>query len=515
MLPFLEKYSKKKPNDETTLFPTDRLPEEPSITLHASDKPHLIAISFALSMDEWLIDLILADVHIGNEGCRILCASLKNNKTLKKLDLSGNFLEQDSCRFLGDMLQINSNIEHLLLELNNLGVYEDEFRLFCIGLSKNSGLRYIDLRNNQITSQGGQSLAEALCANITLKYIDLRWNIIGILASKYFVNLTNRNRQLLELKLEGNDIPSVEIQLIYKNLDSNRLEFRFESNQHSHDRIILNLLKEMKDSTFNKPSDPRFASFELERNKLLDEIINLKEKLNSNSLTLGTAEKKIQLVGVENVKLIEKLANEMRDHDDRIRKMVHEHETELNELKRQNLILEREKTSLDLDLEKISFKCTSYIDELKILKSIKQAPLSDGQEPMMQQIINALKAENESLKKENLKLSTSKVTGATEEQVALRVKGLLELQQQVAYIKAEYNSLKHKYKLSFKDKAEMEVENKRLKVELRKEIKAKHDLKESLDKNKDKLKMQSKEEKLRFLSVMGHLRTEIDGYCDK
>ena len=516
MLKFLEKYAEKKPIEEMTLFTEDKIPNDPSIKLTAANKPHLIAISHACSMDEWLLELILADVHIGSEGCRVLCAALKNNNALKKLDLSGNFLQADSCRYLGDLLQHNSAIEHLLLELNNLGVYEDEFRLFTIGVGKNTGLRYLDMRNNQITSQGGQSFGESLLINNTIKYVDLRWNIIGVLASKYLVNLTNRNRHLLEMKLEGNDIPSVDLQLIYKNLDSNRMEFRFENSQHTHDRLILNLLKEMKDSSRSKIKDPRSATLEIERNKLLDEIIKLRDLLGNKDKQNSELRDELEKMTKDNIKLTEKLSKEMKNHDERLKALSQEYGIENKELRKQIILLERDNATLDLDLEKISFKCTSYIDELKILKANRisvQAEIGNDE-------LKALRMENENLKKENTILLNQKNCSTSAAQEQLRNAKLQELQEQVTHIKSDYYSLKSKYKTAMKEFKESESICKTVKSQLKRENKTVEQLRIQLEKSKNRLKeyhdyiSMSKLEKQKFMSIMGHLKTEIDGYCE-
>eukprot|EP00835_Amoeboradix_gromovi_P002170 NODE_117_length_18986_cov_0.639540.p1 type:complete len:518 gc:universal NODE_117_length_18986_cov_0.639540:17334-15781(-) len=516
MINFLEKYSSKKPSEIPTLFPPDKLPSDNSITLYAADKPHLLAISYACSMDEWLAELTLADVRIGSEGCRVLCSCLKNNFTLKKLNLSGNFLQSESCRYLGDMVRINTSIEHLLLELNNLGVYEDEFRLFCIGVGKNTNIRYIDMRNNQITSEGGRSLAESLSINNSLKYVDLRWNIIGLLSSKYLVNLSNRNRELLEIKLEGNDIPNEDIQLIYKNLDRNRMEFRFENNQKTHDRLILGLLKELKSKEL-KTGNPRESALELERNKLLNEISALKDTIEENQLRISKVELENASLTSKNVKLTGELANEMKQNDAKVKSIMKNHEQVVKELKTQIITLQKDKANLDLDLDRISFKCTTYIDELKIIKSMKSTAAIANSSDTQQHIIDSLKSENEALKNENNKLEQSKSTFLNSEQE--RKAMLVNLQKQVKGVKADYSSLKSKYKSSINESQFLHAENKRLSLLLNKELRSKQNLKELLEKNKSKLKtyneyvMRSKQEKQKFLSAMGHIKLEIDDYC--
>ena len=469
---------------------------ESKIQLKSDDIIHLPPILLACSTEDWLTELILSDMRLKPEHCKLLSSCLKSNNSIISLDCSGNFMQAECCIYFGEFMAINSTLQYFILELNNLGLYENEFELFCCGLSKNKGIKYLDLRNNQISSKGGSVLAKSLFINTTLSYLDLRWNALGSQSSPHFIQLTNRNKWLLDCKLEGNNIPSLDIQHIYKNLDCNRLH---KLNHSSYTNKII----ETPVIIETLPYTPASTTTTKELEKVTSELSKLKdEKLNQNKSIL---------------ELTKRLNNEIKSHDDKTRQLKKEFDAQRHEMEHQLLLLSREKATVELDAERLSMKCTMYIDELKALKAISIPHLPTFEQPQVDyKIQNNLEKENAQLRLEIQQLK-SNMSNDTKTKRYEEEK-LIEMQKEVGSIKLDYLSLKNKYKMNMKDSNRIIIENKAFKLTVDQQNETIQSLKSKL--NKLSLKLKSLEEnsnksqldRQKLINILGHIKTEVNQY---
>ncbi|OQR98228.1 hypothetical protein ACHHYP_08988, partial [Achlya hypogyna] len=169
-----------------------------------------------------------------NADCiSILCTALRNNKTVKTLNLRRNPLENEGAMFVAEMLEGNTCLEELdmgdtdlghgsliamatALSLNEslrsinldnplLRTLEEE-ALQHIGkmLQNNATLRHVSLCKHNITDVGAQVLAERLLDNKTLTSLHLRANKIGGFGSEALAALLLSGSSIVDLDLTAN-----------------------------------------------------------------------------------------------------------------------------------------------------------------------------------------------------------------------------------------------------------------------------------------------------------------------
>ncbi len=146
-------------------------------------------------------ELWLHGNQITSKGVEILARSLRNNSTLKCLDLTHNQLSDSGVRILCEALlpNQNSSLKTLYLSKNrisNLGAkYLSEM------LRTNQTLTELWLSSNEITHEGIQSLAHVLTYhNKTLKCLSISTNIfLTDLCLNYLVDMLEHNQILKHL----------------------------------------------------------------------------------------------------------------------------------------------------------------------------------------------------------------------------------------------------------------------------------------------------------------------------
>jgi len=119
--------------------------------------------------------LDLSDNHIAYEGSRYLAQALKVNKILKNLNLKLNRLDDKAgSKLCIDLLNNSSNLEFLSLSSNNLS------HMFCESLAEflnlNKSIRRLDISCNFIDDSHAATLKDSLINNVDIIEIDVRDN---------------------------------------------------------------------------------------------------------------------------------------------------------------------------------------------------------------------------------------------------------------------------------------------------------------------------------------------------
>ncbi|XP_064071761.1 leucine-rich repeat-containing protein 74B-like [Vanessa tameamea] len=283
-----------------------------------------------------------------------IAISLKNNKYVKTLDLTDNWISTDGCFHLGDMLIENITLQELNLSGCRIGPVGAR-QLFA-GLQINRSLRKIDLTKNCLEDVGVTSLAKAivkgsditdinLCYNeltsqslLTLveafetynklTHLDLSWNsflspnaifslcaklsenkelqelnlswtaISGLRVGKAIKNLLT-NPNIKSLNLSNNKLSSVEIKHIAKGLEDNKgLKVLDISNNPLTPKdafILLICLKDRKVKVQKLFLDNVFVTIEFL--VLRQEILSLKYRQNAIITWGGLITKFVPTVG--------------------------------------------------------------------------------------------------------------------------------------------------------------------------------------------------------------------------
>ena len=160
---------------------------------------------------------------------RILCRSLRQNKTLKTLALSYNKLDDKGGLFLSDMLVRNRGLKKLHLGANRLT--ETTAGYLGVALAKNNSLEYLDISRNHLRSFGLWPLAVSLMKNTALKTIDLRHNKITDSAAEILCELVGENSSMQSMRLSGNQFGDVCIRQLALKLDMNKTIKELELNE--------------------------------------------------------------------------------------------------------------------------------------------------------------------------------------------------------------------------------------------------------------------------------------------
>lgn len=181
-------------------------------------------------------ELDLSGNHLGSESCKLLCASLLDNATLKSLNLRGNplgvsgghaiaellsssgsglqeldvgatQLEAENLIAIGTALRSNARLTSLNLDSPVVRTREEE-AVQHLGkmLQVNDTLRSLSLAKHQLTDHGAQVLAERLLDNDTLQSLGLRANDIGATGASALAALLLRHPSLAQLDLSANRI---------------------------------------------------------------------------------------------------------------------------------------------------------------------------------------------------------------------------------------------------------------------------------------------------------------------
>ncbi|ETW08244.1 hypothetical protein H310_00882 [Aphanomyces invadans] len=138
-----------------------------SVVLGGSFLPsrHIMAVALSLAQPHSkLQQLVLESCRLGNTGAAVLALGLAHNKSVWKLDLSGNNIGDIACQALGEMLLANDTLEILSLNQNDvsdnavLGYLEP----VLLSLPAASAVVSIQLRGNgKLTSRGLDALQSA------------------------------------------------------------------------------------------------------------------------------------------------------------------------------------------------------------------------------------------------------------------------------------------------------------------------------------------------------------------
>eukprot|EP00900_Chrysochromulina_parva_P015230 jgi/Chrpa1/23708/Chrysochromulina_OHIO_Genome00027833-RA len=172
-----------------------------------------------------LTKLSLKRNHLEEEGTKAICEALKQNKTLKELDISGgdcgNIGGSAGAKHVARMLGVNGALTKLSLAQNKLEV--EGTKAICEALEQNTTLKELDIsggyEGNIGGSAGAKHVAKMLGVNGGLTSIDVRQNsiagdgavqlavaVLGNLNINFFNEIPIKEMRAKELDLKGKDV---------------------------------------------------------------------------------------------------------------------------------------------------------------------------------------------------------------------------------------------------------------------------------------------------------------------
>jgi len=201
--------------------------------------------------------LDLVNTLPGRDGLTALMDALcHENRTVERLYLGGNGIDEAGAKQLVDLLRINPAIQALMLSVNHLG--DTGAIALADALRENRTLTELGLASNGITAEGGAALFAAAQNHPALIHLDFgfsrstnvlgaRANLLGDVGAEAAGRFLAENRVLRWLDLRHNGFTAVGKEHLISSLEWNR--------------TLLHLHLD------GKP-DPRIISF-LERNRAL------------------------------------------------------------------------------------------------------------------------------------------------------------------------------------------------------------------------------------------------------
>lgn len=142
-----------------------------------------------------------SDSSCHDRGSFTLEKVLKSNNTLEKLDLSWNHLGSISGEAIARALHVNRTLSWLSLSYNCIG--DQGAQAIGYSLNWNKALRFLDVSHNGIRGRGGQVIAEGLRENLRLAYVDLSGNPVGKLGGRALINILNYSLRPRKIVLRG------------------------------------------------------------------------------------------------------------------------------------------------------------------------------------------------------------------------------------------------------------------------------------------------------------------------
>ncbi|XP_077320196.1 NACHT, LRR and PYD domains-containing protein 3-like isoform X1 [Lithobates pipiens] len=183
------------------------------------DGPHFRDLMEALTKSR-IEELLLKNNELTDSSCPHLASGIRNNQTLRTLDLSGNNLEGPHFRDLMEAL-ITSQIEELLLVGNHLK--ESSCLHLASGIHNNQKLRILNLSHNNLEGPDFKVLMEALPTS-PIEELHLRYNDLKDRSCPHLASGIRNNQTLRTLNLSGNNLEGPHFRDLIEALTTSRIE---------------------------------------------------------------------------------------------------------------------------------------------------------------------------------------------------------------------------------------------------------------------------------------------------
>jgi len=181
-----------------------------------------------VSKTRTLSKLTLSENLLNDESIHILSSGLAKNDTLTYLDLSHNKISDTGAKRIARLLRKGSVLVHL--DLGDNRVHETGGRALGNALAQNSVLTYLSLKLNPLGDVGGMSLLGNIVnnPNCGLSYLDVSGQNLSPTVAKTLCQLVSENTSLTELDVSSNDIPIGPelVTALKKNKTLTRLDLR-------------------------------------------------------------------------------------------------------------------------------------------------------------------------------------------------------------------------------------------------------------------------------------------------
>lgn len=171
-----------------------------------------------------LLELNLGNNDINQDGIIGITSILNwNNNTLITLNLDNPVymsIGQETAIHFAKMLQSNRSLEKLSIKKHAFTC--EALYIITEHLLENNRLRVLDLTANQISFKGCEALAKYLCGEYcVLESLILASNRTGHYGAKAIAQAISKNRTLIHLDMTKNDIDDNGLKMLAESLETN------------------------------------------------------------------------------------------------------------------------------------------------------------------------------------------------------------------------------------------------------------------------------------------------------
>jgi hypothetical protein len=201
-----------------------------------------VALKEPIRLSIYLQTINFQNAGVGNNGAKELSDALRDNKSVQKLNLSGNLITEIGIGSIASMLAINSTLTNL--DLSNNALSDESMRILseqALKTNTSLNLKRLTLNQNTIGDKGIEFLVDAFIANLRLRLIEaleLAHNQLGDGGCEFIARLIDNQTQIGSvimsvLDIGYNNIGNDGAKAIAKVMSSNKniKEINLEFNQ--------------------------------------------------------------------------------------------------------------------------------------------------------------------------------------------------------------------------------------------------------------------------------------------
>mmetsp|Transcript_6156 Transcript_6156/g.10691 ORF Transcript_6156/g.10691 Transcript_6156/m.10691 type:complete len:425 (-) Transcript_6156:11-1285(-) len=169
--------------------------------------------------------LNLAHTGIGDTGALEIAHFLSTNEHIRRLDLRGNDITSTGILHVSKALKVNQSLQSLVLMHNKIGEsIEVGISILMDALKDNATLKHLDLRHNALRGVAAcKHIGEMLKHNKCLSHLDLSWNELQPAGGQVLLEAIRReNSTLFDCQLTGCQLAEQTLQQIAEALHRNR-----------------------------------------------------------------------------------------------------------------------------------------------------------------------------------------------------------------------------------------------------------------------------------------------------
>ncbi|XP_073465152.1 NACHT, LRR and PYD domains-containing protein 3-like [Aquarana catesbeiana] len=207
-----------------------------NLSMNNLEGPHFRDLMEALTTSR-IEELVLISNDLTDSSCPHLASGIRNNQTLRTLDLSDNNLEGPHFRDLMEALT-TSRIEELQLENNHLT--DSSCPHLASGIRNNQTLRTLDLSRNNLEGPQFRDLMEALTTS-QIEELRLYNNHLTDSSCPHLASGIRNNQTLRTLDLSMNNLEGPHFRDLMEALTTSRIEKLQISEYHLSEESIREL----------------------------------------------------------------------------------------------------------------------------------------------------------------------------------------------------------------------------------------------------------------------------------